>query len=219
MAVPCAGGGGFLMTTVSARVFRLPWRLAVALGTVLLASCATVPSSLVGTYSPVQPQQVHGTSAVGTSVRWGGTILRTSPGPANTCFNVLGRPLASSDARPQRRAATTGRFAACARGFYDPAVYARGREITVVGVVRGVVWYKVGGYTYAEPRVAASAVHLWPRPVVYRYDRFDGWNTPFWGPGWGYMGPWGGGWGYDPMWGMPGPTVIVGGDDDDDGGP
>ena len=181
--------------------------LAMALGTVLLASCATVPKNLAGSYAEITPQQAGNGNVSGTSVRWGGQIIQTEPGHRDTCFYVLGKPLASGDARPEMSRDSTGRFVACKQGFYDPEVYAKGREITVVGVLQGVVTRKVGDFEYPYPRVAANAVHLWPVPVVYRRGYYGGWNDPFWGPGW--WGPWGGGWGYDPFWYAPGPVVIV----------
>ncbi len=181
--------------------------LAMALGTVLLASCATVPKNLAGSYAEITPQQASNGNVSGTSVRWGGQIIQTEPGHQDTCFYVLGKPLASGDARPEMSRDSTGRFVACKQGFYDPEVYAKGRDITVVGVLQGVVTRKVGDFEYPYPRVAANAVHLWPVPVVYRRGYYGGWNDPFWGPGW--WGPWGGGWGYDPFWYAPGPVVIV----------
>ncbi|WP_298153521.1 Slp family lipoprotein [Metallibacterium sp.] len=192
--------------------------LAMALGTVLLASCATVPKNLAGSYAEITPQQASNGNVSGTSVRWGGQIIQTEPGHQDTCFYVLGKPLASGDARPEMSRDSTGRFVACKRGFYDPEVYAKGREITVVGVLQGVVTRKVGDFDYPYPRVVANAVHLWPVPVVYRrgyYGGYGGWNDPFWGgPGWwGPWGGWGGGWGYSPFGYAP--AVVVGPDDDD----
>lgn len=178
--------------------------LAIALGTVLLASCATVPKDLVGQYAEITPQQASNGGVSGTQVRWGGVIIETDPGHDNTCFYVLGKPLDSGDARPQGVRDSTGRFVACKQGFYDPEVYAKGREITVTGMLQGVVTRKVGDYEYPYPRVEASVVHLWPvRPVYERGYYRNTWNDPFWGPGW--WGPWG----YDPFWYAPPPVIVV----------
>ena len=177
--------------------------LAIALGTVLLASCATVPKELAGTYAEITPQQASSGNVSGSSVRWGGQIIQTEPGPHDTCIYVLGKPLASDDARPEMSRDSTGRFVACKEGFYDPEVYAKGREVTVTGVLQGVVTHKVGDYEYPYPRVNAAAIHLWPIPVVYN-RAYNAWNDPFWGPGWGAWGPWG----YDPFWYAP-PVIVV----------
>ena len=189
---------------------RLLKPIAVALGTVLLASCATVPKELAGSYADITPQQASNGGVSGTAVRWGGTIIQTEPSQADTCFYVLGKPLASNDARPEAMRDSIGRFVACKHGFYDPEVYAKGREITVSGMLRGVVTRKVGNYEYPYPRVAANVVHLWPLRVAYNRGYYNGWNDPFWGPGWGGgWGGWGGPWGYDPFGYAPGPVVIV----------
>ncbi|KAG9550800.1 hypothetical protein KCV01_g23232, partial [Aureobasidium melanogenum] len=133
--------------------------------------------------------------APGAKVRWGGEIIKTEPGPQQTCFFVLSEPL-DSEARPtSNKQETQGRFVACRDGFYDPEVFVRGREITVTGTLRGAVTQKVGDFDYAYPRVEADVVYLWPKRVpVNRYP--PGFYDPFWGPGFGpgwgpYYGPWG----------------------------
>lgn len=187
-----------------------PVTLAAALA--LLGGCATIPKPLVGNYAPVSTKSAQQGGAGGTKVRWGGEIIKTEPGPQQTCFFVLARPL-DSQARPVRGNSgdDQGRFVACRDGFYDPEVFTRGRELTVTGTLHGTVSQKVGDYDYAYPRVEADVVYLWPkRPVMvggYGYGGYypGAFYDPFWGPGWGggYYGPWGGG----PYWG--GPRVIV----------
>ncbi|WP_049620850.1 Slp family lipoprotein [Frateuria defendens] len=175
--------------------------------TVLLAACATVPQPLQGTYTDVSTSSAQQGGAGGTKVRWGGEIIKTEPGPQNTCFFVLSRPL-DSQARPKTgdNGANQGRFVACRNGFYDPEVFVRGREITVTGTLHGTVSQKIGEYEYAYPRVEADVVYLWPkRPLYVNYP--PGFYDPFWGPGWGpYWGPWG--WGGPGYWGRP-PVVVV----------
>ncbi|MCW8806725.1 MAG: Slp family lipoprotein [Rhodanobacter sp.] len=169
----------------------------------LLGGCATIPKPLEGTYTDVSTASAAQGSASGTRVRWGGEIIKTEPGPQETCFYLLSRPL-DSQARPVLRSTgeSQGRFVACREGFYDPEVFTRGRELTVTGTLHGTVSQKVGSYDYAYPRVEADVVYLWPKRVVVRYPSY---YDPFWGPGfynpWGY-GPWA-----DPFWGRP--RVIV----------
>src|SRR6185437_7046096 len=92
-----------------------------------------------------------------------------------------------------------GRFVACKQGFYDPEVFAKGREITVTGSLDGTVQHKIGEYDYTYPRVAANTIYLWPKRPIYmqRPDPWGPWGPcdPFWS-GWGC-----GGWGYGP-WGF-----------------
>ena len=168
--------------------------LALASAVALLAGCATVPKPLAGTYTDVSTLSAQQGGAGGTRVRWGGEIIKTEPGPQETCFYLLSRPL-DSQARPRTGASADdqqGRFVACRAGFYDPEVFTRGREVTVTGTLHGIVSKKVGDYDYAYPRVEADVVYLWPkRPITVRYP--PGFYDPFWGPGWG---PGWGAWGY-----------------------
>lgn len=170
--------------------------ITLASAVALLAACATVPKPLEGTYSNISTMGAQQGGAGGTKVRWGGEIIKTEPGPQQTCFYLLSRPL-DAQARPRDGGGDQqGRFVACHAGFYDPEVFTKGRELTVTGTVHGIVSKKVGEYDYAYPRVEADVVYLWPRrPVVRNYG--PGYYDPFWGPwgpGWGPA--WGGGWGY-----------------------
>jgi outer membrane lipoprotein len=174
--------------------------LTVVAATLALGACATVPKPLEGQFNDVSTSGAQQGGAPGAKVRWGGQIIKTEPGPQETCFFVLSQPL-DDTARPTTdKANNTGRFVACRDGFYDPEVFVKGRDITVTGTLHGAVSQKVGDFNYAYPRVEADVVYLWPKqmPVSaypYGYD-------PFWGPGWGWggYGPWGyggyGGFGY-----------------------
>ena len=186
-----------------------PLILATAVAT--LAACATVPQPLQGTFTQVTSTsaQQEGNGGSGAQVRWGGQIIKTEPGPQETCFYVLQRPL-DDQARPKEGSSdsdTQGRFVACRAGFYDPEVFTRGRDITVVGVIQGTTSEKIGEYNYAYPRVEANVVYLWPKRVPVNYG--PGWYDPYWGPYWGPgWGPWGGPWG---GWGWGGyyPSRVI----------
>lgn len=170
----------------------------------LVGGCATIPQPLQGTYATISSASAQQGSGSGTPVRWGGEIIKTEPGPQQTCFYLLSRPL-DSQARPIMGSSgeSDGRFVACRAGFYDPEVFVRGRELTVTGTLRGTVSQKVGEYDYAYPRVEANVVYLWPKRVpVTRYA--PGYYDPFWGSGFGPY--WGSPWG-NPYWNRP--RVIV----------
>lgn len=156
----------------------------------LLGACATAPKPLQGSFTEVTPRDATASPQGAANVRWGGSIVETKPGPDSTCFQMIARPL-NSTGRPSNDSpdATSGRFIACRAGFYDPAVFAPGREVTFIGHVDGVETTKIGEYDYRLPKVSADVVYLWPerrevelRPSPYYYD-------PFWGPRWG--GWWG----------------------------
>src|SRR5690242_5596386 len=135
----------------------------IAIAALALGGCATVPQPIAGTdFAAMTPQQAVSRNVHGERVRWGGEIIRVEPKPDNTCFEVLSREL-YGDARPSRRDGSGGRFIACGKGFFDPAVYAKGRELTVVGQVAGTEQHQVGDYNYTYARVDADGVYLWPQ--------------------------------------------------------
>lgn len=188
--------------------------LALTAAIALLGGCVTIPQPLQGTYANVTTASAQQGGAGGTRVRWGGEIIKTEPGPQQTCFYILSRPL-DEQARPVRgtEGDNQGRFVACRNGFYDPEVFTRGRELTVAGTLHGTVSQKVGNFDYAYPRVESDVVYLWPKRSVYPAGYYDpyfggpfgpGFGNPYWGGGWGGYG-YGGYGGYG--WG--GPRVIV----------
>jgi outer membrane lipoprotein len=115
-------------------------------------------------------EEARGGAGVGRRVRWGGTIEATRPGKDETCLEVVQHPL-DAQARPRDTDESLGRFLACAPGFYDPAVYSRGRAVTVVGMIREPLTDRIGEYDYHYARVAAADIYLWPKreplPEVY----------------------------------------------------
>ncbi|MEO5573441.1 MAG: Slp family lipoprotein [Gammaproteobacteria bacterium] len=157
----------------------------------LLSGCATVPEPLRGEFPTVTPQGSVSQGINNQRVRWGGVIVEAMPGRDETCFEVLGQNL-NDQGRPIESVNSQGRFIACAQGFYDPAVYAKGRDLTVVGTLNTTVTRKIGEYDYRYPQLAIQQVYLWPetrtyaeRPYGYPYD------YPYYGYPYGY--PYGGG--------------------------
>ncbi|HEY0333003.1 MAG TPA: Slp family lipoprotein [Stenotrophomonas sp.] len=157
-----------------------------------LAACATAPKPLQGQFSAVNPRDaVTVQQQTGTPVRWGGRIIETQPGPGETCFQMISRPL-SGTGRPDSSSndASDGRFLACRAGFYDPAVFEPGRDVTFIGTITGYENTRIGDYDYRLPKMAADVVYLWPivREVdvvpMYPYGPWGPWD-PWWGPRWG----------------------------------
>jgi len=126
-----------------------------------LAACLRPPDNLAGRFDQVTVAEARAQPHDGSAVRWGGTLLSMRPGREQTCFEVAGLPL-DARARPVPSDDSLGRFVACAPGFYEPTVYAAGREVTVVGAVNGTIRGRVGEYDYTFPRVDATTVYLWP---------------------------------------------------------
>lgn len=169
-------------------------------GTLLLSGCATVPQQLAGTdFVAVSPQQAASQALRGPRVRWGGQIISVETKSDSTCFEVLSREL-RSDARPREHDASDGRFLACGKGFYDPEIYTKGRDLTVVGELAGTEQHNVGEFAYTYALVDVDSVYLWPE---YHYHDYYGYYDPWW-PYYGYGYPYWG-WGY---WWAP-PVVVV----------
>ncbi len=158
-----------------------------------LAACATAPKPLQGQFNPVAPREAA--AQPGALVRWGGSIIETRPGPDQTCFQMLGRPLAGTG-RPSSSDsdANDGRFIACRTGFYDPAIFQAGREVTFIGKIAGSENTRIGDFEYRVPKIEADVVYLWP--VVREVQVVDPWGpygpygpwgpSPWWGPRWGW---------------------------------
>ena len=176
--------------------------IALVAGALLLAGCAT------GAFPPEMRKGVNQTLSLAElrqappgvflqqRVILGGEILETSPQAGETEIEVLGRPLQRDD-RPAWTDYSDGRFLIRSPQFLDPAVYAKGRRLTVLGTVAGEQQRAIGGQPYTYPVIASEQIRLWPNdPPLYAYPAPYPW---FWGaPGWAglYPGP---SW-YRPWW-------------------
>jgi len=158
-----------------------------------LAACATAPKPLQGEFSTVTPRDSVASQQVGAPVRWGGRIIETKPSQGETCFQLISRPLNASG-RPTTAStdASDGRFIACRAGFYDPAVFEAGRDVTFIGKVDGFANTRIGDYDYRLPKLAADVIYLWPeqRQVEVVPYPYGPWGPGPYGPYWGY-GRWG----------------------------
>ena len=170
------------------------FRILLLFTTLTLSACATMPHQLAtgGSFADTTPQQAQSGDHEGERVRWGGIIIQTTPHPNQTCFEVMALPL-NSNAEPEATDLSLGRFIACAEGFYEPALYAAGREITFTGSIDGIEKNKIGEYLYDFPRVAADTVYLWPRHREVIYVPHS--DPYYWGPMWS-PSPWH----YYPWW-------------------
>jgi outer membrane lipoprotein len=157
------------------RVTRLSCLLLVT--GLLPAACTQIPVQLDGEFTSLQPE--GSTEAdIGTRVRWGGAVLETRPEEDFTCFEILSKPLGSS-MRPTLSDRDDGRFIACKPGFYDPEVFEKGREVTLVGEILHMDTRKVGEYDYRYPVVDIEFMSLWPK----RYTRvhvYAGYRPYYW---------------------------------------
>jgi outer membrane lipoprotein len=119
---------------------------------------------------------------VGKRVILGGEILATRTKPGETEIEILGRKLRSDDT-PDRTDRSDGRLLVKSAQFMDPAVFAQGRRVTVLGSVRSAEQRTVGDAPYIFPVLDLERIRLWPDVRVADYYYPYGPYGPY---------PWGG---------------------------
>lgn len=131
-----------------------------------LSGCASMPTSLnVRTVdAALEPLAiVHRPAAfIGREVRWGGIIIAVNNRPRSTRIEILAYPL-DRIGHPEVNGMPFGRFFAEVPGYVEPMIYRRGRAVTVVGRVRGVIHGRIGRAPYVFPDISGQVLHLWPR--------------------------------------------------------
>lgn len=146
----------------------------------VLSGCASrVPEAVRSAPSPevglAQVREADTQRYVGTDVRWGGRIAVVENGPSETLIQVISQPL-DRDGRPKVNGDGGGRFLAKFPGFLDPFIYARDRQLTIVGTVRGEVIRNIGEYAYTLPVVEVRSHYLWENTTRSRCDAADWWR-------------------------------------------
>ncbi len=69
--------------------------------------------------------------------------------------------------RELRSDSTNGRFLVRTPEFLDPAIYAPGRRLTVLGTVAGRSERRVGDLPYVYPVISAERIKLWPKETPW----------------------------------------------------
>jgi outer membrane lipoprotein len=117
------------------------------------------------------------------SVLWGGRILKVENRKEGTLLEILKLPLGATD-RPRQGDQAQGRFLFLYPGYLDKAVYSEGREVTVVGRIRGIEERLLDEIRYPYPFLDGTIVHLWEERLERRpYDYPPPyWAPPYWGP-------------------------------------
>ncbi|HEY7490865.1 MAG TPA: Slp family lipoprotein [Candidatus Tectomicrobia bacterium] len=133
----------------------------------------------------------------GRMVILGGQILQPQNVQEGTLLEVLQKPLDAYE-RPLLTDSTEGRFMVLCSTYLDPAVYAKGREVTVAGRVLGTRTGPVGEVQYTYPLIDCLELHLWPQlvQVTPQYAPYPPWywdpwywrpyRRPFWRPWYPY---------------------------------
>ena len=127
-------------------------------------------------------------------VLWGGHIIKTTNLQNGTEIIVLQAPLGSGD-RPENIESSQGRFIAMSSKFLDPAIYEKGKMITLAGQITGKKTLPLGETSYTYPVITIKQLHLWKkRSNRYYYDYpydywYRGWGPYGWYPGYPWY-PW-----------------------------
>ncbi len=90
----------------------------------------------------------------------GGEIVATRNTANGTFIEVLQRPL-NRRSRPLDTDDSEGRFIIAATEYLDPAVYRRGRLLSVIGEAAGEETRPLGEIQYRYPVVKAKELSLW----------------------------------------------------------
>ncbi len=139
-----------------------------------LAGCATTPPAIRHAPSAdLQLQEARDNIDAhrGRPVRWGGSIVSVENKDNETWIEVLELKLSRSG-EPKRYSPSAGRFLIRVSRFLDPAIYAKGRQITVAGVLEGDVERSIGKQPYSFPVVKAEEHYLWAPYRRYSYDPY-----------------------------------------------
>lgn len=135
----------------------------IAILVLMLTGCAVHPRpQALHVDSRLRPQDVlaHPQKSQGARVRWGGMVLNDKVGPVRSTLTILAYPL-SRRGRPLLQRSSWGRFQAVAAGYLDPAVFAQGRLVTVVGAVGSTRTGLIGKARYVYPRIHILETHIW----------------------------------------------------------
>lgn len=143
----------------------------------LLGGCASDVPEPIRTELPDTPRLTEvredPSAFVGERIRWGGTIAKVENREKVTRIQLVARRL-EGEGRPRAEGRSEGRFLAEVEGFLDPAVYAEGRLLTVVGRLQETETRPIGDYAYQFPVVRVESHHLWPEPDPNRARGYYG---------------------------------------------
>lgn len=151
----------------------------------LLSACATSGPDAINAPPAVDlslaEARANASAHLDQRIRWGGSIAGVENRANETWLEVVARPL-DGTGRPRLGDESFRRFLAKVKGFLDPAVYAKGRLVTVAGVISGGLTRTIGEYSYAYVVVDADAIKLWEPVLPPRYYYPGPFYDPFYDP-------------------------------------
>jgi len=122
----------------------------------------------------------------GEMVLLGGVIVRVKYKEDVTLLEIYQTEMNRED-RPVDLDVSGGRFLAQYGGFLDRAIYRKGREVTIAGIVKGVKIMKLGEIDYHYPYILIKDIHLWKVEEPRTCDPYPWYPIGLWG----MRGPWG----------------------------
>lgn len=152
----------------------------------MVAGCSPFPKSVLQqvderlTYEEVQRDP---DSFIGKKILWGGVIIKTTNTPIETIMKIRQTDL-DIDTRPKNLDKSQGRFLVRYHGFLDPAIYAEGREITLLGEITGKEDMVLDQTSYTYPVIRSEGLHLWEKREIYPY--YDPWFRHYYPSPWYY---------------------------------
>ncbi|MEN6330596.1 MAG: Slp family lipoprotein [Smithella sp.] len=117
----------------------------------------------------------------GEAVIWGGVIIETNTRSDNTQIIVRQAEL-DFQKRPKELDKSAGRFLIRYRGFLDPSIYSKDREITVAGTIAGKEELPIGDLRYMYPVIESKELRLWEKRENLPYYNDPWYHDPFFYP-------------------------------------
>lgn len=155
---------------------------------VMISACAVLSTEVQQEALPELPFEElvrKAASYVGETVLLGGYIIEIENQKDQTRLVAVQAPLNIKQA-PKTKDLSQGRLILIYKGFLDPEVYAKGRKITVGGVILGSSQTEESPEPYPYLRLEVKEIHLWPVEKPKRLDPY--WDYP-WYP-FPYPYPW-----------------------------
>jgi len=129
----------------------------------------------------------------GEAIIWGGVIIETITRSDDTQIVVRQTEL-DFQKRPKELDKSAGRFLIRYRGFLDPSIYSKDREITVAGTIAGKEERPIGERRYIYPVVESKELRLWEKreklpsyydpwyydPFFYPWRPYPWHRYPYW---------------------------------------
>jgi len=141
---------------------------------ILLNACSNLPVALQKAPAmDVQLTEVikNISSYRNMPVRWGGTVIEVENEEHLTDIQLLYFPL-NSDGSLRLNDPNQGRFVIQSPKFLDPALYVKGSEVTVAGIVSAETERIIGKKSLRLPVITIQAIYLWPRNQQSSYSGY-----------------------------------------------